>query len=110
MAKIYLLGTGTPTPTPVRFGSSYVMEVGGEYLMFDCGPAATLKLVQAGLWPTQIDYLFFSHHHFDHDIDYPCFLLCRWDQSIGNEDRLQAYGELTAQGRSGKHASGPTCV
>ena len=92
MARIYLLGTGTPTPTPTRFGSSHVIEVGGEYLMFDCGPAATYKLVQAGLWPTQIDYLFFSHHHFDHDVDYPCFLLCRWDQSIGKENELRVFG------------------
>ncbi len=92
MTKIYILGTGTPTPTPDRFGSSHVIEVGGEYLMFDCGPAATYKLVKAGLWPTQIDYLFFSHHHFDHDVDYPCFLLCRWDQSIGVENQLQVYG------------------
>ena len=60
--------------------------------MFDCGPATTYKLVKAGLWPTKIDYLFFSHHHFDHDADYPCFLLCRWDQSIGNENQLQVYG------------------
>jgi ribonuclease Z len=92
MAKIYLLGTGTPTPTPDRFGSSHVIQVAGEHLMFDCGPAATHKLVKAGLWPTQIDYLFFSHHHFDHDVDYPCFLLCRWDQSVGKENQLQVYG------------------
>ena len=70
MAKIYLLGTGTPTPTPTRFGSSHVIKVSDEYLMFDCGPAATHKLVKAGLWPTQIDYLFFSHHHFDHVLTY----------------------------------------
>ena len=92
MAKVHMLGTGTPTPTPFRFGSSHVLEVAGEYLMFDCGPAATHKLVKAGLWPTQVDYLFFSHHHFDHDVDYPCFLLCRWDQSIGKENQLQVYG------------------
>jgi ribonuclease Z len=44
------------------------------------------------LWPTDIDYLFFTHHHFDHDVDYPCFLLCRWDQSIGKEETLQVFG------------------
>jgi len=60
--------------------------------MFDCGPAATHKLVKAGLFPTQIDHLFFTHHHFDHDADYPCFLLCRWDQSIGVEQRLKVFG------------------
>jgi ribonuclease BN (tRNA processing enzyme) len=60
--------------------------------MIDCGPAATHKLVQTGLWPLDIDYIFFTHHHFDHDIDYPCFLLTRFDQSIGKENELQVFG------------------
>ena len=33
-----------------------------------------------------------THHHFDHDVDYPCFLLCRWDQSIGKENILKVFG------------------
>ena len=81
MARIHVLGAGTPTPTPTRFGSAYVAQLESTQVMVDCGPAATHKLVKAGLWPTEIDYLFFTHHHFDHDVDYPCFLLCRWDQS-----------------------------
>lgn len=92
MARITILGAGTPTPTPTRYGSSYVLEIGGEQIMIDCGPATTHKLVKAGLWPTKIDYLFFTHHHFDHDVDYPCFLLTRWDQSIGEENVLQVFG------------------
>ena len=89
---LHILGAGTPHPTPFRFGSSSVLVIDGEFLMFDCGPATTHKLVKAGLWPTRIDNLFFTHHHFDHDIDYPCFLLCRWDQSIGKENTLSVYG------------------
>jgi ribonuclease Z len=92
MARVYILGAGTPTPTPERFGSACVVQVGPAYLLFDCGPATTHKLVQAGLWPTQVNYLFFTHHHFDHDVDYPCFLLCRWDQGAGQEVPLQVYG------------------
>ncbi len=92
MPSLYILGAGTPTPTPTRFGSSFVLDIEGDLTMFDCGPAATHKLVKAGLWPTAVDYLFFTHHHFDHDIDYPCFLLCRWDQSIGKEQQLQVFG------------------
>ncbi len=89
---LYILGAGTPHPTPTRFGSSYVLDIDGDKLMIDCGPATTHKLVKAGLFPTQIDHLFFTHHHFDHDADYPCFLLCRWDQSIGKENTLCVYG------------------
>lgn len=92
MTKIYVLGAGTPTPTPERFGSAYVVDTGDDLVMFDCGPAATHKLVKAGLFPTEIDHLFFTHHHFDHDADYPCFLLCRWDQSIGAEEVLTVRG------------------
>ena len=98
MARVYVLGAGTPTPTAQRFGTSYVLKLDNEQVMFDCGPAATDKLVKSGLFPTNITHLFFTHHHFDHDVDYPCFLLCRWDQSIGIEKELQVFGPtLTEQ-------------
>lgn len=90
--RLYVLGAGVPTPTPDRWGSAYVLQLGDQYLMFDCGPAATYKMVQTALRPTQVDYLFFTHHHSDHDLDYPCFLLTRWEQSIGGEADLQIYG------------------
>lgn len=89
---VYILGAGTPHPASDRFGSSFVLDVDGHKLMFDCGPAATHKLVKSGLRPTEIENLFFTHHGFDHDVDLPCFLLCRWDQSVGTESVLQVYG------------------
>ena len=98
MTRLYIIGAGTPTPTADRFGSAWVVDTGSDLVMFDCGPAATHKLVKAGLFPTTIDNLFFTHHHFDHDADYPCFLLCRWDQSIGKEGLLKVRGpDLTAK-------------
>ncbi len=102
MTKLYILGSGTPTPTAERYGSSFVVGVADQLAMFDCGPAATHKLVKAGLWPTDVSHLFFTHHHYDHDVDYPCFLLCRWDQNIKQgANPLSVYGpkpteELTA--------------
>lgn len=92
MDILYLLGAGTPTPTKSRFGTSYILKLDKDYLMFDCGPATTYKLVKVGLFPTEIDYLFFTHHHFDHNSDYPCFLLSRWDQSTGKEHKLEIFG------------------
>lgn len=92
MGILCIIGSGTPTPTESRFGTSYVLNLHNDHIMFDCGPATTYKLVKAGLFPTQIDYLFFTHHHFDHNSDYPCFLLCRWDQSVGKEKELHVYG------------------
>lgn len=89
--KLYLVGSGTPAPTKARFGTCYVVQVGEDLMMFDCGPAATHKLVQAGLVPMQIDYLFFTHHHYDHNGDYPSFLLVRWILTRG-QSQLRVWG------------------
>ncbi len=90
--SLWLVGCGTPTPTPERFGSCLVLRVEGEHLMFDCGPAATHKMVKAGVAPTDISHLFFTHHHYDHNADTPCFLLCRWDHERPGVPRLKVYG------------------
>jgi ribonuclease BN (tRNA processing enzyme) len=98
MATLHLLGTGVPTPAKKRFGTAYVLELDGDQILIDCGPATAYKMVRAGLWPTDIDYLFFTHHHFDHNAGLPAFFLSRWDQSIGEEEILSIYGpEPTAQ-------------
>jgi ribonuclease BN (tRNA processing enzyme) len=98
LARLTILGSGGPPPDPDRFGSSYVLRLGDDRLMFDCGPATTYKLARMGMSPAQIDNLFFTHHHFDHDVDYPCFLLSRWDIGSGKENRLSVYGPtLTEQ-------------
>jgi len=90
--KLWLIGCGTPTPTKDRFGSSFVVELRDELIMIDCGPAATYKMVKVGLYPTRVNHLFFTHHHFDHNADYPCFLLCRWDQAAGKGYDLKVWG------------------
>lgn len=41
MTKIHIIGAGTPTPTPERFESAWVIETLDDYVMFDCGPATT---------------------------------------------------------------------
>lgn len=99
MSRLHILGSGTPTPTADRYGSAFALRVGERLLMFDCGPAATHKLVKAGLWPTDVSHLFFTHHHYDHNVDYPCFLLARWDQNIEQRDNpLEVIGPtLTTQ-------------
>lgn len=99
MTTLHILGSGTPTPTAERYGSAFCVRTGDELLMFDCGPAATHKMVKAGLWPTDVKHLFFTHHHYDHNVDYACFLLCRWDQNVEQRDNpLAVYGpHLTVQ-------------
>lgn len=95
--RIHLLGSGMPAADAHRHGSSYVVNLGDDHVMFDCGPATTNKLVKAGIRPTWVDHLVFTHHHFDHNVDYPCFLLSRWDETTAKNE-LQVFGPtLTEQ-------------
>ena len=97
MSTLYIVGAGTPMPQKNRFGSCSILQLNNDFLMFDCGPASTYKLVNAGLFPNQIDFLFFTHHHSDHDTDYPCFLLTRWYHSIGEDNQLQVFGPVLTE-------------
>jgi ribonuclease BN (tRNA processing enzyme) len=49
-------------------------------------------MYQMGIPCTDIDFLFFTHYHSDHMSDYPCFLMTRFDMSIGAEGDLTVYG------------------
>ena len=89
---ITIIGCGTPSPTPDRFGSAHLVDIAGEKILFDCGPATTWKLVQNGIKPTDIDTVVFTHHHFDHDADFPTFILTRWDQMVPRDRELHVYG------------------
>ncbi|MBT4124760.1 MAG: MBL fold metallo-hydrolase [Chloroflexi bacterium] len=92
MANLIVLGSGGPIPNADRFGTSHVVQSGGRNFLFDCGPAATYKLAKHGLSSLDFDYVFISHHHFDHVADLPAFLLTRWDHSIGDETPLKVFG------------------
>jgi ribonuclease Z len=89
--RVTLLGAGVPTPTPRRFGSAYLLDVANRTLLVDCGPATTYKLTRAGRLTPEVSLLLFTHHHFDHNADYPCFVLTRWDQDV-DQTPLRVYG------------------
>ena len=87
-----LLGTGTPTPLLHRAGSSYLVTLGEETLLFDCGPGCVRRLLEKGVSPTRITHLFLTHLHYDHCVDYGYLVLSRWDQGVGKIPELSAYG------------------
>lgn len=90
--RLWLLGTGTPTPSLRRMCSGYVVQIGSQYLVFDHGFGAHHRLLELGIRPTQVSHAFFSHHHYDHMGDYPRLLLTRWDQGAGKIPELEVFG------------------
>src|SRR5262245_38689700 len=68
--RIRLLGTGTPTPSLRRASSGYLVEVGDRKVLFDLGPGAYHRMLEAKVKPTEITDLFITHLHYDHWLDF----------------------------------------
>ena len=89
---IQLLGTGNPSPSLERMSSGYLVKVGGDVILFDHGPGAYHRLLEAGYTPMDPTHVFFTHLHYDHCLDYVRLVLTRWDQGAGNAPELKVYG------------------
>ena len=87
--EITLLGTGSPLPTLRRAGTAIAIEAGEETVLVDCGPGTTHRCVEHGIHPQEVETLFFTHHHMDHNADFFHFLIASW--SLGRES-LTVYG------------------
>jgi ribonuclease Z len=90
--RIRLLGTGTPTPSLKRMSSGYLVETGARKVLFDFGPGAYHRMLEAGVRPVEITDVFFTHLHYDHCLDYVRLLMTRWDQGAGRIPELNVYG------------------
>lgn len=84
-----LLGTGHPTPQIERGGISMVVSVGNEQLLIDCGPLAAHRLVEHEIAIDQIEQVFFTHHHLDHNGGFYYLAIMGW---FYHRDQLTVYG------------------
>ena len=92
VVTLTLLGTGTPSPLLHRAGSSYLITLEEEKLLFDCGPFCVRRLLELDVSPTEVGTLFLTHLHYDHCVDYGYLVLSRWDQGVGQIPELSVYG------------------
>ncbi len=63
---VTLLGTGSPVPSPERFGNSTLVQANGMNLVFDAGRGASIRVAQADVPLGEIDAVFLTHFHSDH--------------------------------------------
>ncbi|MCA8881759.1 MAG: MBL fold metallo-hydrolase [Rhodobacteraceae bacterium] len=99
--RVVILGTGTPVPDAERSGPSMAVIHDGEAYVFDAGDGMVQRAIEAwqekgidGLYPTKIKYLFVSHLHSDHTLDYPALAATYWWR---RDAKLQAYGPVGLQ-------------
>lgn len=69
-----LLGVGARFSIQDEGGSSVLVLVDGEPLLFDVGPMAVQRLAKAGVNPGLVRQLFITHLHMDHISGFPEFL------------------------------------
>lgn len=75
---ITLTGTGVPHPAPGRAGAGVLVRCADLALQFDAGRATTLRLVEAGVPPSELTALFVTHVHSDHLTGLADVALTRW--------------------------------
>ena len=88
--RLTLLGTGTPAPSATRSSAANLIDIGGRRLLVDAGRGVTTQLVRAGSHPCDIDYVFITHHHFDHMSGLDDLLLTAW--TYGRMEPVHIYG------------------
>ena len=64
--RVTLLGTGSPSPRPDRYGAATLVEAGSKKLLFDPGRGASLRIWKLRIPLREIDAVFVTHFHHDH--------------------------------------------
>jgi len=90
--RLVLLGTGGgPRVTPKgRAKPANLLVVGDVPYVIDCGEGVALQLVRAGVALDKLRYVFLTHHHSDHNLDYGNLIYDGW--VAGLRTPVDAYG------------------
>lgn len=72
--EIQILGSGTCVPSARRGSSGYLISLDSTKILLDCGNGVTWKLEKSGINYLEIDHIFITHMHPDHNADLIPFL------------------------------------
>jgi ribonuclease BN (tRNA processing enzyme) len=90
--RIVLLGTGGgPRVTAKgRAKPATLIVANGVPYVIDCGDGVALQLVRAGIALDSLRYVFITHHHSDHNLDYGNLVYNAW--ASGLRKPIDSYG------------------
>jgi ribonuclease BN (tRNA processing enzyme) len=73
--SVMIIGSGVPLYNPDRSGPSALVRLGNLKFLVDMGNGTQGRLNEAGIRPRQLNALFFTHHHLDHNEEFaPIFI------------------------------------
>lgn len=87
-----ITGSGSAMPDPERGNASAAIVIDGTILQFDCGRKTMDNLMLAGVNPVKVDYIIFTHLHFDHIATYDYFIMSSW--IAGRQKHFKVFGPL----------------
>jgi ribonuclease BN (tRNA processing enzyme) len=89
--QLILLGTkGGPSLGKFRKNPSTLLLINGTPYVVDCGYGSARQLMDAGVGPGELRYVFITHHHSDHNLEYGALFYNGW--ATGVPVRIDAYG------------------
>ena len=90
--RLILLGTrgGPRVDLEGSKNASTLLLIGGTPYVVDCGYGTTRQLLAAGVPLRDLRYVFLTHHHSDHNLEYGPLVYNAW--IAGLADPLHAYG------------------
>ncbi len=93
MSSLTLLGTGTCQIEFERRASSVLLELGGTYVLFDCGHGVVQRLLEVGVQHNQVNHVVLSHFHPDHVSDLvPLLQAGAWSKRNPRTSDIHIYG------------------
>ena len=90
--KVVLLGTkgGPRMEKGLSWSTCSVIEVDGHPYIVDCGLGVTRQFVEAVYSLSQVDNIFITHHHSDHNLEFGPLIHTLW--TSGTSDNVAVYG------------------
>jgi ribonuclease BN (tRNA processing enzyme) len=90
--RVVLLGTkgGPSVGKAGRSNPATLVLINDVPYLVDCGYGASRQLVSAGVALNRLRYIFISHHHSDHNLEFGPLLYNAW--ITGNPTRVDTYG------------------
>ena len=90
--KVVLLGTkgGPRMEKGLSWSTCSVIEIEGHPYIVDCGLGVTRQFVEAGYSLSQVDNIFITHHHSDHNLEFGPLVHTLW--TSGTSESVAVYG------------------
>ncbi len=93
--EIIMLGTGAAWPDADRSAPAFLVRNNQLNYLIDCGGGASHQLMKAGMPPSRLQNILFTHMHIDHCVEFPSLVFGAY--LTGKEGGFSVFGPKGTQ-------------